>query len=245
MLSHITVCSASAVLRYGVLGECCLALRGAWRVLSCITGCLASAVLRYGVLGECCLALRVLGECYLVSRCAHDCCLMLRHARRVPSHVTACSGVQCCVTACSANVLTRFNKIAISNNKFQMARGQGSHWLIESPTISHLYVARPYQISINSIFKHIHTTSINTIFGSLFHSFNLAVCSIHLCCLALGMLGECCVACLASAILRHGVLGECHFLDRRVLSHVTACLASAVLRNGVLGECCVELPHAQ
>ena len=30
---------------------------------------------------------------------------------------------------------TRFNKIAISNNKFQMASGQGSHWLIESPTI--------------------------------------------------------------------------------------------------------------
>ena len=30
--------------------------------------------------------------------------------------------------------LTRFNKIAISN-KFQMASGQGSHWLIESPTI--------------------------------------------------------------------------------------------------------------
>ena len=52
------------------------------------------------------------------------------------------------------------------------------------------------------------------------------------------MLGECCVACLASAILRH-------LLDRRVLSHVTACLASAVLRNGVLGECCLELPHAQ
>ena len=31
--------------------------------------------------------------------------------------------------------LTRFNKIAIPNNKFQMASGQGSHWLIESPTI--------------------------------------------------------------------------------------------------------------
>ena len=32
--------------------------------------------------------------------------------------------------------LTRFNKIAITNNKFQMASGQRSHWLIESPTIS-------------------------------------------------------------------------------------------------------------
>ena len=198
-----------------------------WRarqVLSHITACSASAVLRYGVLGE----------CYFVSRCARECCLMLRHARRVPSHVTACSGVQCCVTACSANVLTRFNKIAISNNKFQMASEQGSHWLIESPTISHLYVAHPYQISVNSIFKHIHTTSINTIiwqfvpfisFGSLFHSFVLS----------------CVTACSVSAILRHGVLGECHLLDRRVLSHVTACLASAVLHNGVLSECYIAL----
>ena len=31
--------------------------------------------------------------------------------------------------------LTRFNKIAIPKNKFQMASGQGSHWLIESPTV--------------------------------------------------------------------------------------------------------------
>ena len=31
--------------------------------------------------------------------------------------------------------LTRFNKIATPNNKFQVASGQGSHWLIESPTI--------------------------------------------------------------------------------------------------------------
>ena len=33
------------------------------------------------------------------------------------------------------HVLTRFPKIAIPNNNFQMANGQGSHWLIESPTI--------------------------------------------------------------------------------------------------------------
>ena len=31
--------------------------------------------------------------------------------------------------------LTRFDKIAIQNYKFQMASGQGSHWLIDSPTI--------------------------------------------------------------------------------------------------------------
>ena len=57
--------------------------------------------------------------------------------------------------------LTRFNKIAIPNNKFQMSSGQGSHWLIERQ-FYHLFVARPYQIYVNYIFKHIHTTSINT-----------------------------------------------------------------------------------
>ena len=128
MLSHITACSASAVFHYGVLDKCCLTLRRARRVLSSVTECSTSAVSHYSVLGECCLPLRsarqvlssvtecsasavlrygVLGECYLVSRCARECYLMLRHAQRVPSHVTACSGVQCCVTACSANVLTR------------------------------------------------------------------------------------------------------------------------------------------
>ena len=35
----------------------------------------------------------------------------------------------------SSSTSTRFNKIAIPNNKFQMASGQGSHWLIESPTL--------------------------------------------------------------------------------------------------------------
>ena len=58
--------------------------------------------------------------------------------------------------------LTRFNKIVIPNNKFQMASGQGSHWLIKSPTILSSMCSRPYQISVNSNFKHIHTTSINT-----------------------------------------------------------------------------------
>ena len=57
-MSHVTVCSASAVLRYNVLGECCFALQRARRVQSCVTACLASAVLCYGVLGEC-----NLGEC--------------------------------------------------------------------------------------------------------------------------------------------------------------------------------------
>ena len=46
-----------------------------------------------------------------------------------------------------------------------------SRWQVDKEAIglsrvqqfSHLCVARPYQISVNSIFKHIHTTSINTI----------------------------------------------------------------------------------
>ena len=35
--------------------------------------------------------------------------------------------------------------------------------LLRVQQFSHLCVVRPYQISVNSIFKHIHTTSINTI----------------------------------------------------------------------------------
>ena len=41
----------------------------------------------------------------------------------------------CCDKLFVIDDLTRFNKIAIPNNKFQMASGQGSLWLIESPTI--------------------------------------------------------------------------------------------------------------
>ena len=40
-----------------------------------------------------------------------------------------------------------FNKIAIRNNKFQMASGQGSHWLIESPTIFSSMCSLPLSIS--------------------------------------------------------------------------------------------------
>ena len=42
--------------------------------------------------------------------------------------------------------LTRFDKIAIKKYKFQMASGQGSHWLIDSPTILYLCINCPYQI---------------------------------------------------------------------------------------------------
>ena len=46
-----------------------------------------------------------------------------------------------------------------------------SRWQVDKEAIglsrvqqfSHLYVGRPFQISINSMFKHIHTTGINTI----------------------------------------------------------------------------------
>ena len=63
----VTACSVNAVLRSGMLSECCLAhdvlgkcyiaLRHARRVLSYITASLASAILRYGVHGKCCLTL--------------------------------------------------------------------------------------------------------------------------------------------------------------------------------------------
>ena len=94
-----------------------------------------------------------------------------------PSYLTKChlSGkfvVVYFLILCSFKLTSIFNKIAIPNNKFQMASGHGSHCLIESPTILssmpgpwawHDCAARPYQISVNSSFKHIHITSINTI----------------------------------------------------------------------------------
>ena len=51
------------------------------------------------------------------------------------------------------------------------SRTTSSRWQVNKEAIglsrvqqfSHLCVARPYQISVNSIVKHIHTTSINTI----------------------------------------------------------------------------------
>ena len=57
----------------------------------------------------------------------------------------------------------RFSKIAIPNNKFQIAMDKEAISLSRVQQFSHLCVARPYQISVKSIFKHIHTTSINTI----------------------------------------------------------------------------------
>ena len=45
------------------------------------------------------------------------------------------NGTKCQMIVLMLADLTRFNKIAIPNNKFQMASGQGSHLLIESPTI--------------------------------------------------------------------------------------------------------------
>ena len=37
-----------------------------------------------------------------------------------------------------------------------MACGQGSHWLIESPTICIIFATRPNRIYVNFVFKHIH-----------------------------------------------------------------------------------------
>ena len=47
------------------------------------------------------------------------------------------------------NLLVLFNKIAISNNKFQMASGQGSQWLIESPTIFSSMCSPPLSDSLH------------------------------------------------------------------------------------------------
>ena len=58
---------------------------------------------------------------------------------------------------------TRFNKIAIPNNNSRWQVDKEAIGLSRVQQFSHLCVAHPYQISVNSIFKHIHTTSINTI----------------------------------------------------------------------------------
>ena len=70
----------------------------------------------------------------------------------------------------SSHLLTRFNKIAIPNYKFQMAGGQGSHWLIENPTILYLYSLPLSDIYI--LFLNIFTQlALTQSFDSLFHSF--------------------------------------------------------------------------
>ena len=74
-----------------------------------------------------------------------------------PCAIWSCDNQICC-----AKHLTRFNKIAIPNIKFQMANGQGSHWFIESPTITYL------SILVLNIFTLLALTQS---FGSLFHSF--------------------------------------------------------------------------
>ena len=43
-----------------------------------------------------------------------------------------------------------FNKIVIPNNKFQMASGQGSHWLIDSPTILSSMCSPPLLLKIGT-----------------------------------------------------------------------------------------------
>ena len=48
--------------------------------------------------------------------------------------------------------------LAVVQHAFQMASGQGAIGLSRIQTLYHLCVARHYQISVNSIFKHIHTT---------------------------------------------------------------------------------------
>ena len=57
-----------------------------------------------------------------------------------------------------------FNKIEQNcHPKQQVQVDEEAIGLSKVQQFSHLCVARPYRISVNSIFKHIHTTSINTI----------------------------------------------------------------------------------
>ena len=65
---------------------------------------------------------------------------------------------------------TRQDKVVIPNNTFQMASGQGSHWLIKSPTIFSSMCSPPKYLSI--LFLNIFTLlALTQSFGSLFYSF--------------------------------------------------------------------------
>ena len=46
----------------------------------------------------------------------------------------------------------------LSNANAQMTSEEGSHWLIESPTMFHILITRPPEICVNLVFKHIHAT---------------------------------------------------------------------------------------
>ena len=72
----------------------------------------------------------------------------------------------------SRDTLDRFNKITIPNNKFQMTSGQGSHWLIESPTILSSMCSPPLSYICQFYFLNIFTLlALTESFGSSFHSF--------------------------------------------------------------------------
>ena len=65
----------------------------------------------------------------------------------------------------------RLNKIAIPNNKFHMASGQGSHWLIKSPTIFSSMCSPPLSYICQFILNIFTLLALTQSFGSLFHSF--------------------------------------------------------------------------
>ena len=68
--------------------------------------------------------------------------------------------------------LKRFNNIAILNNKFQMASGQGSQWLIESATIFSSMRSPPFIKYLSILCLNIFTLlALTQLIGSLFNLF--------------------------------------------------------------------------
>ena len=70
---------------------------------------------------------------------------------------------------------TKLRDLSLTRDLTRLPSRTSSRWQVDKEAnglsrvqqFSHLCVARPYQISVNSIFKHIHTTSINTIIWQL------------------------------------------------------------------------------
>ena len=52
-----------------------------------------------------------------------------------------------------------------------MASGQGSHWHIESPFFSHLFVTRPPEICVNLVLNIFMLLAVTQSVDNVFHSF--------------------------------------------------------------------------
>ena len=97
-----------------------------------------------------------------------SCCLCNRICQRIQSNIATGECAYSAVYSFVYSAAYSFVKLDLTRllSQTTSSRSQVDKEAIGLSRVqqfSHLCVARPYQISVNSIFKHIHTTSINTI----------------------------------------------------------------------------------